>query len=198
MATKAKFDRDLVVQKATDLYWQKGFNGTSMRNLQDVIDMRPGSIYAAFGSKEGLYKEALVHYAGLSATALNNSLKEAGSPLTGLALFTRKVVVDTQQGAPNGMCMLQKSVAELTDEQPELLAFAQQLLQQAEARFTELLKQSQLEGELSEDKDPKQLARYLQVQILGLRNYARVNRQTLSQQELTQLVDAIFTQPPFK
>ncbi|MFA0500949.1 TetR/AcrR family transcriptional regulator, partial [Vibrio sp. 10N.222.46.A1] len=56
MAKTAKFDRQDVVDKATNLYWEKGFHATSMRNLQDVIDMRPGSIYAAFGSKEGLFK----------------------------------------------------------------------------------------------------------------------------------------------
>ena len=59
MSTKAKFDRDEVIEKAKNLYWQKGYHATSMRNLQDVIDMRPGSIYAAFGSKDNLFKEVI-------------------------------------------------------------------------------------------------------------------------------------------
>ena len=63
MAKATKFDRQDAVDKATHLYWEKCFHGTSMRNLQDVIDMRPGSIYACFGSKEGLFKEVLNNYA---------------------------------------------------------------------------------------------------------------------------------------
>ena len=46
-----KLDRDEVIEKVKDLYWEKGYHATSMRNLQDVVDMRPGSIYAAFGSR---------------------------------------------------------------------------------------------------------------------------------------------------
>lgn len=59
MSKQAKFDRDDVIEKAKNLYWEKGYHATSMRNLQDVVDMRPGSIYAAFGSKDNLFKEAL-------------------------------------------------------------------------------------------------------------------------------------------
>ncbi len=70
MAKPAKFDRQKVIDKATNLYWKKGFHATSMRNLQTEIDMRPGSIYAAFGSKDGLFKEALRNYADIALTQL--------------------------------------------------------------------------------------------------------------------------------
>lgn len=60
----AKHDRQDAIQKATDLFWEKGFHATSMRNIQQAMDMRPGSIYASFGSKEGLFQESLQHYAG--------------------------------------------------------------------------------------------------------------------------------------
>ena len=61
MGNAAKFDRQQVIDKATHLYWEKGFHATSMRHLQEVIDMRPGSIYAAFGSKEELFKHCLLY-----------------------------------------------------------------------------------------------------------------------------------------
>ena len=63
MSKNAKFDRTEVVEKATNLYWEKGYHGTSMRDLQTTVDLRPGSIYAAFGSKDNLFKEAINHYA---------------------------------------------------------------------------------------------------------------------------------------
>ena len=53
MANKVKFEREQVVYAASQLFWEKGFHATSTRDLQDAINMRPGSIYAAFGSKEG-------------------------------------------------------------------------------------------------------------------------------------------------
>ncbi|WOD06891.1 hypothetical protein [Marinomonas sp. GJ51-6] len=41
MSKKAKFDRQQVIENATNLYWEKGYHATSMRNLQDAIDLRP-------------------------------------------------------------------------------------------------------------------------------------------------------------
>ncbi|RJG42157.1 TetR/AcrR family transcriptional regulator [Motilimonas pumila] len=198
MANKAKFNRSDVVEKATNLYWEKGFNGTSMRNLQDAIDLRPGSIYATFGSKEGLFKESLSHYAAAGEQQLQQCLQQTDSVLEALMLFTRRIVVDSQQSSPSGMCMLQKTVAELTDEQSELLAFAQQLMHKMEQKFAELLQQAIVQGELAPDKNPAYLARHLQIQILGLRNYARVQHDHLEQAELLGLVDATFKQAPFK
>ncbi|MFQ3195590.1 MAG: TetR/AcrR family transcriptional repressor of nem operon, partial [Colwellia sp.] len=50
MVNKVKFERDDVIRKASQLFWEKGFHATSTRDLQEVVNMRPGSIYAAFGS----------------------------------------------------------------------------------------------------------------------------------------------------
>jgi TetR/AcrR family transcriptional repressor of nem operon len=52
-----------------------------MRNLQDVVDMWPGSIYATFGNKENLFKEALQYYAKVSLSRLSACNKAALSPL---------------------------------------------------------------------------------------------------------------------
>ncbi|WP_317918268.1 TetR/AcrR family transcriptional regulator [Vibrio sp. MACH09] len=197
MVNKIKFNRDDVIAKATNLYWEKGFNGTSMRNLQDTIDLRPGSIYSAFGSKEELFKQSLSHYAELGQRQLSLCLQDTDSIIEGLMLFTQRLVVNSQKESPNGMCMLQKTVAELTDDQAELLAFAQQLMQKMERKFAALLKQAIDNGELASDKDPARLARHLQIQILGLRNYARVNRGNINQDELSDLVKGIFVQSPF-
>lgn len=58
-----KYDRDKVIDKATALFWQRGFQGAGMRDIQQALDMRPGSIYARFQSKEGLFKLVVDKYA---------------------------------------------------------------------------------------------------------------------------------------
>ncbi|MGB5599798.1 MAG: TetR/AcrR family transcriptional regulator, partial [Thiothrix litoralis] len=119
MANTAKYDRQDVIQKATNLFWEKGFHATSMRNLQEAIDMRPGSIYASFGSKEGLFKETLQHYANNSLARLKSHTQE--SPLEALREFLNSVVC-CQPQAPSNMCMLVKTISELTGDNAELLA----------------------------------------------------------------------------
>ncbi|EEX94736.1 Transcriptional regulator, TetR family protein [Vibrio orientalis CIP 102891 = ATCC 33934] len=194
MGKTAKFDREQVINQATDLYWQKGFHATSMRNLQDVIDMRPGSIYAAFGSKDGLFKEALNNYTQMGIVHLTHCLDEASSPLEGLKEFIKHIVINTKHGAPNGMCMLAKTIAELNDEHQELLEEAKQCFKKMEHTFVDVLNQAQQHGEISPDKDPAMLARHLQVQIAGLRTYAKANDDDALLQEM---IDDIFTHHPF-
>lgn len=194
MGQAAKFDRQQVINQATDLYWQKGFHATSMRNLQDVIDMRPGSIYAAFGSKDGLFKEVLHNYTQQGITHLNRCLDEASSPLEGLKQFIRHIVINTKHEAPSGMCMLAKTIAELTEEHQQLLEEAQSCFKTMELAFADVMRQAQQYNEVPPQKDPLKLARHLQVQVAGLRTYAKANDDDALLQEM---IDDIFIHPPF-
>ncbi|PKH06363.1 TetR/AcrR family transcriptional regulator [Moritella sp. Urea-trap-13] len=189
MAKTAKFDRQDVIEKATNLYWEKGFHATSMRNLQDVIDMRPGSIYAAFGSKEGLFKEVLNRYTEMGIAQIAECKANTPSALDALKHFITLIVVDSQTSAPSGMCMLAKTVAELTTENAELLAEAKKMLGIMEAQFVTLIEEAQQQGELSKTKDPAQLARFVQVQIMGFRSYAIASNGTAP---LVEMIDEMF------
>jgi len=173
MANIAKYDREDVVHKAMTLFWRQGFSGTSTRDLQQAIDMRPGSIYAAFGSKEGLYKEALQHYSATMGGILLEKVEQQGSALKGLEAYIRCVVIERRDIAPSDMCMLVKTIAEITESNPELLSLSKALMKKTEQRFSGLLAQAQQEGELPTAKDPTMLAKFLQVQMIGLRTFLR-------------------------
>jgi AcrR family transcriptional regulator len=58
-----EFDRDKALREAMLVFWRKGFYATSMNDLCDAMGIRSPSLYAAFGSKEALYLEAVEHYA---------------------------------------------------------------------------------------------------------------------------------------
>ncbi|AKH21734.1 TetR/AcrR family transcriptional regulator [Sedimenticola thiotaurini] len=188
--TKAiKHDRQAAIQKATYLFWEKGFHATSMRNLHDVTDMHPGSIYASFGSKEGLFKASLHCYADASRQLLASCVEESSSPLEALKTFVNRVVVEYRESSPSGMCMLVKTVAELTEENAELLAEAKQLLSQVEDLFADLLAQAQACGEIDPSRDPRRLARVLQMQLMGLRAYTRAND---NMEQVNELIGDVF------
>lgn len=179
MSAQAKFNRDDVIEKAKNLYWEKGYHATSMRNLQDVVDMRPGSIYAAFGNKDNLFKEALNRYAEEGAVNLSNSIAQEKTVLAGLKRFIHSVTVCSKGTAPSGMCMVVKTIGELTqNDSPDLLAHATSILERVEASFVNTFKQASDNGEISSDKDPAELARYFQIQVMGLRTYAQVSNDT--------------------
>lgn len=172
-----RHDKQDAIKGATQLFWQKGFHATSMRNIQDHIDLRPGSIYASFGSKEGLFKESLNCYAQTSLERLA-SYAEAMPVLEALKRFITEVVCRTGNTSPSDMCMLAKTVAELTQDNEELLEEAKMHLRRIESAFAQLLSQAQCEGLITQDKDPQRLASFLQIQLMGLQAYSRVNTES--------------------
>lgn len=183
-----RHDRQEAIQKAMQLFWEKGFHATSMRNIQDRIDLRPGSIYASFGSKEGLFKETLSCYAQSSLDRLA-SYAETMPPLDALQAFMTSVVCRPATDSPSDMCMLAKTVAELTQENGELLEVAKGHLKRIENAFAELLVQAQRDGTVDKNRDPKRMARFMQIQLMGLRAYSRANGDS---EQLQEFVDEAF------
>ena len=189
MANIAKYDRDDVIHKAMLLFWEKGFNGTSTRDLQQAIDMRPGSIYAAFGSKEQLYSEALECYSRDMAVILEQRVAEEGAPLAGLESFFRNVVIDRRDSNPSEICMLVKTLSEVRHDQPELMLLCRELLKRTENRFADILQQAIKKGEIAEHSDPRILAKHLQVQMIGLRIYMKTS---LNTEAVSELIKSVF------
>lgn len=171
-----KRERSEIVDQAMRLFWARGFHGTSMRDLQQVLDLRPGSIYAAFGSKEGLFREVLRYYTQGGQTLLRRLRDETGSPLTAIERYFQTVVLELRHRAPNPQCLLVKSLLELSDdEEGELVVEVRNHLKGMQGCFAELLREAQANGEIPRELDPDRTAHYLQVQLMGLRSYARLN-----------------------
>ena len=161
-----------------------------MRNLQDVVDMRPGSIYAAFGNKDSLFKEALNCYAEQGAINLTNSLAQEATMLDGLKRFIHSVTVCNKDTAPSAMCMIVKTIGELTqNDSPDLLAHATTILERVEASFVKVFQQAIDNGEISSSKSATELGRYFQIQMIGLRTYSQVTNDTAAVEEY---IDGIF------
>ncbi|MCQ8878723.1 TetR/AcrR family transcriptional regulator [Pseudoalteromonas shioyasakiensis] len=188
MVNKVKFERDEVIRTAGQLFWQKGFNATSTRDLQNAINMRPGSIYAAFGSKEGLYCEAIKDYALFMQNQLLSALNEHESILDGLTAFVKKVLIEDAECAPSMLCMLVKANNEFTEDEPTLKLLSNDLANQFEAFLTTLFEKAQHTKELGTKLTAVEYARYFQIQFTGLRSYLnRPNTQALADALIDQM-----------
>ncbi|MEO6684473.1 MAG: helix-turn-helix domain-containing protein, partial [Dyadobacter sp.] len=63
MARKKEFDPEERMEKARDLFWEKGYNATSMEDLVQTMGLNRGSIYDTYGDKHSLYLQCLGNYA---------------------------------------------------------------------------------------------------------------------------------------
>lgn len=136
--------------------------------------MRPGSIYATFGSKNGLFNEALDAYALRSGDEFRQAIESAPSIVQGLKDYLHVIArgcSDSAQ-APAPACMLIKTLLEVNAEDAALLAKVDAMLAIIEASLCEALVQAKVAGELRAEVDCGRLARLLQAQIMGLRAFA--------------------------
>jgi AcrR family transcriptional regulator len=155
------------------LFWEKGYHGTSLKDLEQELDLRPGSIYAAFGSKEQLFAEALDLYASDIRSVYEATMGEAVSKLQGLANHVRWVgALITAAGVPARACMITKTVLETPQNDPGLRARAETLMKDNEEFFRDGFEAARASGELPEDADTTRLARRLHAEILGLGAYS--------------------------
>lgn len=78
------FDRDAALEAAMLLFWRKGFAATSMNDLCDAMGISSPSLYAAFGSKEALYLEAVEYYARTIGPPVWDKLAEGATARAGI------------------------------------------------------------------------------------------------------------------
>lgn len=196
----AKYNREKALDDAVRLFWERGYGGASMKQIEQALDMRPGSLYATFGSKDGLFREALEVYAGRMARSMAEALDGAPTVMDGLFDYFRSLARQIiAPDSPARACMVVKTLLEVTREQPELRELVNQRLQAVEDHLTEQLEQARAQGELQPGVDSRRLARLIQAQIMGLRSLAQRDIDADSVRLLTEdIITALgaFTKPP--
>lgn len=166
MPRKPNYDRDELIERARDLFWKRGWAGTSLKDLEAVLQMNPGSFYSAFGSKEALFKLAMEKYASDGRERLK-ALAQKNGPIKALQRLPELVVEN--DAAPAKACMLSKTLLELHAHNHPLSHDANLHLLNMEAHFVELFREAQSTGDIDSSHDPQVLARRYQSDLLGLR-----------------------------
>jgi AcrR family transcriptional regulator len=158
------FDRTAALAAATQLFWRKGYSATSIAELCAVMGIGSPSLYAAFGSKQALYLEALSHYEATQGPLIWFGLRRAATAREAVEDFLMaSAAVLPAKGRPGGCMVTLSAVGEEDAEalRDRLVAGRAEALSLLEAR----LARGVAEGELPAGTDRKALARfYLGVQ----------------------------------
>jgi AcrR family transcriptional regulator len=175
MARIARYDRQFALDKAVALFWEKGYHNASIKQIEYALDMRPGSIYAAFGSKDGLFLEALACYAKASGDVFVRHLAKSPHIINGLQDYLKEITLACVPDGPvpSRACMVIKTLLETSNTHPPINQEVNRVLDSIEQRLGEALEQAKSNGELKADVDCQRLARLIQAQIIGLRSFAQ-------------------------
>lgn len=172
------FERDEVLAEAMTIFWSQGYNRTSMRDLTHATRLNPGSLYAAFGNKQGLFLESIDFYSRALRREVEAVLGGNGNAAARIRRFFDNLLDGDRRDADSNResrgCLLINTLIEAPAAEPELRRRAGEALGYVEGRFADVLREGQADGSIRATAPPERLARLLMTGIFGLRVYARM------------------------
>jgi AcrR family transcriptional regulator len=162
-----EFDPDEVLERALEVFWLRGYEGTSLDELTAAMGINRPSLYAAFGNKESLFRKALDRYAEEHMAFVRVALEEptARRAIERLLRGFARAVTDPR--TPPGCLTVQGALASGHDADAIRADLAARRLS-GEAALRARLERARNEGDLAVDANPADLARYLTTIIQGL------------------------------
>ena len=167
------FDRDAALEAAMLLFWRKGFAAASMNDLCDAMGIRSPSLYAAFGSKEALYLEAIEHYVQTIGPPVWDKLAEGTTARAGVEnLLLAGTETLPESGAMPAGCMAM--LAGVSDEWPAAITdVVSKVRLEVLGELRSRLKTGVAEGELPASTDIDGLSRFYLSVFQGMAIQAR-------------------------
>lgn len=161
------FSKDAALEAAMLLFWERGFEGTSMADLTQAMGLSPSSIYAAFGDKHALFSRAVKRYMNIRAQYATKALEEPTLKKFIRALFDNTVAFLTAPGHPP-TCMTLSGTAGCSADAAPARDLVREIRKQNEVAMRERLLEARKSGELRKDINVDDYTRYLSSIIAGL------------------------------
>jgi AcrR family transcriptional regulator len=162
-----EFDANLALDRALRVFWRRGYEGATLAHLTEAMGINRPSLYAAFGSKEELFRKALDRYAEGPAACLGEALNEATARTVAERLLDGVIQVVTDRRNPRGCLMVQGALAcGDTAEAVRRELIARRLA--GEEAIRDRFERAAVQGELAGNVDPADLARYVVTVMRGI------------------------------
>ncbi|MBS1269836.1 MAG: HTH-type transcriptional repressor ComR [Gammaproteobacteria bacterium] len=186
MPKSPAFDNYYVLDQAMEVFWRQGYHATSIRDLVKATGLQPGSLYAAFGGKRQLFQRVLDHYHESNVDRIREHLNADTTPVKRIRDVFEHLLQYCQEDLEGKGCLMANTILELSCVDADLSRRANNMFDDVEEQFLQVIKEGQIEGQIPPAKDPLTLARYLVMSIHGIRVYSRGN---LDSSHLHALVD---------
>ncbi|MCY9590950.1 TetR/AcrR family transcriptional regulator [Paenibacillus chitinolyticus] len=163
-----EFDEDQVLDAAMQLFWEKGYEATSLSDLTSRMGIQRPSIYSAFGGKKELFEAALRKYTMTRASLIRAKLQSNPSVKEGFRTFFEDVIVEEYAENPRKGCFCINTMVELAphDEKFEILTREHQMY--LAVIFEETIERGIQSGELEIGVNAKALSQALLLSLIGL------------------------------
>jgi AcrR family transcriptional regulator len=168
------FDPDIALRQALDLFWERGYEGTSLNDLAQAMGIASGSIYACFGSKEDLFRKVMALYGATSGEPPRRALREHPTARAAIHAMLRATADQVTGPDTPHYCMLILAAPTGAVENHPVREFLADRRRDMQATIKARLTQARTDGDLTTPPAALDaIARYYTTVVQGLSIQAR-------------------------
>ena len=170
-----EFDMNEALDAMVHVFWEKGYEGTSLSDILEATGLQKGSLYKAFKDKQEMFQKALERYVAKTHADKKEIVEKVDSPLAGIEAMLKKVVAEacSKENDHRG-CLAVRSMADRTSHNESVVNILSACVSTAEKGLAELIQAGQASGELRNDLPAKMLAEALYCFISGMLATSRI------------------------
>ncbi|KRD12818.1 TetR family transcriptional regulator [Flavobacterium sp. Root901] len=191
MARTKEFNEDQALDKAIEIFWHKGYNGTSAQDLVNYLGLSRSSLYDTFGDKQQLFSKSLQRYQKQSQDIVKELLEKSENVKETLHNIFKQAVLESLEDRITKGCFMVNSSVELALHDEEIAKIVKNNSQTMEEVFTNAVKKGQEQGNISKQQDARVLARFIFNNYSGIRVLARTGER--DKQVYDDIVKTVFS-----
>lgn len=185
------FEPEMVLAKAMEVFWARGYQAAGLTELLQNMGISRKSMYDTFGNKQALFLKALEHYAQTNLRSIKEQLSVPGSPLRNIEQLLQDMQKTHGQSGSKG-CLLGTCTADFDTSDVEIAPVLRSYFNRLENIFFEAISRAIAAGELSQEVNPRDLARMLLCTTQGMALVGRVlDSETIPQSVVLATIKAL-------
>jgi TetR/AcrR family transcriptional regulator, transcriptional repressor for nem operon len=169
MARNKAFEQDIVLEKAMNTFWKKGYHDTSMQDLVDAMGINRASMYDTFGDKHQLYLKSLENYREINNCAIMKAIENEPSPKEKIRKVLRLLADESLADTENKGCFFTNATLEMLPHDKVVNTIVCDNFNTMNQMLEAVISQAQATGEITNNLSAKSLADFVQCNIGGLR-----------------------------
>lgn len=173
MARTKEFNEDQALDKAIEIFWHKGYNGTSAQDLVTHLGLSRSSLYDTFGDKQKLFSKALQKYHQDNYVKVKEILETSANIKETLSVIFKLAVVESLEDRITKGCFMVNSAVELAMHDGEIAQIVSDNRKIMGEVFYNAVKKGQELGQISTKQDARLLSRFIFNTYSGIRVLAR-------------------------
>ncbi len=184
MPWEKSFDENAVIEQIMEVFWEKGYEATSISDITEATGLKRGSLYNAFGDgKQELFLRSLLKYDREQRAAIIKQLEAIEDPIAAFDTLFDALVQQAMADTEKKGCMLVNTSLNIAHYDQSVQELITKGMDEFAAFFERLIKRGQATGQISELVKPKPTSRALLTFVVGIRVMSRgvLNKTALKQ-----------------